>query len=240
MLSLCFLQTNLVDLVWDMEGDTESSEDEDTAMAQIDPGITGGSGRAFDFCRPRPPCGTVRVHDIAHAGHSVLHKLQDIRRHLALEDAAAGTGTGGGAGVALVSSSLDEVAYIYNIRGSDIPCSTVVFAYSIITQDAACLFIDANKLDVHVLSVLQAAGVEVRPYGEVRDGVAQHIHSSGSSGSSDSSDRKVWMDSRATSSAIFHSVPAAQRVDKSSPVRCVNRACVDMSGMCLACLMCPM
>lgn len=47
---------------------------------------------------------------------------------------------------ALVITALDEVAYILNLRGSDIPYNPVFFAYVILTLDDLHLFIDKNRL----------------------------------------------------------------------------------------------
>ena len=69
---------------------------------------------------------------------------------------------------------LDEVAWLLNLRGSDIDFNPVFFAYAIVTADAAVLFVNTEQVDERVsrhLSGREAEGgeggkVEVRPYGE--------------------------------------------------------------------------
>jgi len=54
---------------------------------------------------------------------------------------------------ALLLSALDEVAWLYNIRGSDIQYNPVVYAYSVVTDQEAVLFINGEKLGEDVKEV---------------------------------------------------------------------------------------
>ena len=73
-----------------------------------------------------------------------------------------------------MSASLDEIAWLYNFRGSDVPCNPVSVAYAIVTtapygdtqSSGAHLFIDADKLEKPVLDHLSSGGVTVHPYEE--------------------------------------------------------------------------
>ena len=98
-------------------------------------------GQGSSIC----PKGRVRVHPVDFAGASVEEKLRGVR--IALDQAKAD---------ALVAASLDEVAYLFNIRGADIACCPVVLAYAIVEKKEsgdgcdAKLYIDAEKLDADV------------------------------------------------------------------------------------------
>lgn len=114
---------NLVDTVWEAEGNRPSYPD--------DP--------AFE-------------HPMEYAGKSVTTKLADIRAVLMEKDAAA-----------LFVTALDDVAWLYNIRGRDIDYNPVVRSYAMVEETKATLYIDDEKT-VNITDHLQSANVVVKPY----------------------------------------------------------------------------
>jgi len=108
--------------------------------------------------RPQKPNGPVRIHELQFAGVSVGDKLTRIRLALdpSIDPNNPETPKAGAQSVAdaLVSASLDEIAYIFNIRGKDVPCNTVTVAYSMVTQKEALLFIDEVSLRVCLFLVV--------------------------------------------------------------------------------------
>ena len=64
---------------------------------------------------------------------------------------------------ALVVSMLDEVAWLLNLRGSDIDYNPVFFAYALVEPSRARVFVDTRRLGAGVRAHLGAA-VEVAPY----------------------------------------------------------------------------
>ena len=65
---------------------------------------------------------------------------------------------------AIVVSMLDEVSWLLNLRGNDVPNSPVMYAYLIVEIDGAKLFIDDSKVSPEVMDHLKNAGIELRPY----------------------------------------------------------------------------
>jgi len=63
-----------------------------------------------------------------------------------------------------VISALDEVAWLFNLRGSDVECNPVFYSYAIVTLDKATLYVDQAKLSDQVLSHL-GDQVAIKPYG---------------------------------------------------------------------------
>lgn len=63
-------------------------------------------------------------------------------------------------------SSLDDIAWILNLRGSDVPYNPVFVAHLLIGLDKATLFIAHDKIDATVAAHLGADGVDIRPYQE--------------------------------------------------------------------------
>ena len=74
--------------------------------------------------RPAPPQNPVDPLDIRYTGKSWRDKVCEIRDEIRNKGA-----------VALVVSALDEIAWLFNLRGSDIDYNPVFFAYSVITLD---------------------------------------------------------------------------------------------------------
>ncbi|EHA49003.1 xaa-Pro aminopeptidase 1 [Pyricularia oryzae 70-15] len=63
-----------------------------------------------------------------------------------------------------VISTLDEIAWLFNLRGSDIPYNPVFFSYAVVTADNATLYVDASKLSEESHAYLKENKVDIRPY----------------------------------------------------------------------------
>ncbi|XP_047969719.1 aminopeptidase P1 [Salvia hispanica] len=106
--------------------------------------------------RPPPEANPVVVHPIKFSGCSVEDKLKQLREELLQEKARA-----------IVLSALDEVAWLFNVRGSDVSYSPVVHAFAIVTSTAAFFYVDKRKVSSEVGSYLEKNGIELRDYSEV-------------------------------------------------------------------------
>ncbi len=86
--------------------------------------------------RPAPPIGTVSLHPIEYAGIEAPEKIAEIRKILADKTVSA-----------TVLSQADSIAWLFNIRGSDIAHNPVPLAFAILArQGKPELFIDGRKL----------------------------------------------------------------------------------------------
>lgn len=163
--------------------------------------------------RPAPPLGAVRVHPLKYAGKSVRQKLLDLRSAMAENSVGH-----------LVSAALDEIAWMYNLRGADVPCNPVTVSYAVVGEDSAHLFIDERKLGSDIRAHLKDSEVTIHPY----EAILPFLESTAKSRS-----LKVWMDPKTTNFALFSSVPANLRVEKPSPIvlmkACKNSA--ELAGM---------
>lgn len=61
-------------------------------------------------------------------------------------------------------TKLDQVAWLFNLRGSDIPYNLVFWAYALVSPDRAALFTDLERLSPPSRQLLAEAGVELWPY----------------------------------------------------------------------------
>ncbi len=64
-------------------------------------------------------------------------------------------------------SALDDIAWLFNLRGNDVPYNPVFLAHALIGQGSARLFVDPAKLPETVLAALADDGVTVEPYEEI-------------------------------------------------------------------------
>ncbi|KAF7525216.1 hypothetical protein G7054_g11162 [Neopestalotiopsis clavispora] len=106
--------------------------------------------------KPSRPNEPVIVLDQKYAGKDVKSKLEELRTELEKKKL-----------LGFVVSMLDEVAWLFNLRGSDIPYNPVFFSYAIVTADKATLYVDASKLSQEGQSYLAANNVDVKPYNAI-------------------------------------------------------------------------
>ncbi|KAI9660810.1 MAG: hypothetical protein M1829_006462 [Trizodia sp. TS-e1964] len=107
--------------------------------------------------RPSRPNGMVKVLDQKFSGKAFEEKLSDLRKELEKKKSPG-----------FVVSMLDEVAWLFNLRGSDIPYNPVFFSYALITPDSASIYVDSQKLSEDVMAHLGDA-VKVLPYEAIFD-----------------------------------------------------------------------
>lgn len=110
--------------------------------------------------RPARPTNPVLAHDIQFAGKSRETKLEDLRA------AIRGKGYDG-----TVVSALDEIAWLLNLRGSDIHCCPIFFAYCVVTSNDAVLYIsNADKrLSQDIQQQLKGSSIQLRDYDQIFD-----------------------------------------------------------------------
>ena len=127
---------------------------------------TLGEGRTLNFSEDlvdllwtdRPPIqqSPIFVLDERYAGESAQAKLRWLRAEMARL----------GADGHLLTSS-DQIAWLLNIRGGDIPCTPVALCYALIEPERARLFIDPEKVTEEAAAHLRALSVETAAYDTV-------------------------------------------------------------------------
>jgi len=105
--------------------------------------------------RGTPSKNPIFVHPIERAGKSVAEKIAAIRQKMESLEATVH-----------VISSLDDVAWTLNLRGSDVESNPVFLGYIVITKNDAKLFTDLEKLEVEARKQLDDAWVKMMPYEE--------------------------------------------------------------------------
>nr|CAB3489946.1 unnamed protein product [Digitaria exilis] len=158
---------------------------------------------------PRP----VIVHPVEFAGRTVSEKIKELREKLVHEKSAA-----------IIITALDEVAWLYNIRGSDVDYSPVVHSYAIITLHSAFFYVDKRKVTVEVQKYMAGNGIDIREYKTVQSDVA--LLASGKLNSSahvetdvnEVEGSKIWIDSGSCCLALYSKLSPHQVLALQSPI----------------------
>lgn len=112
--------------------------------------------------RPEVPINPIIIHDVKFAGKSAKEKLDEVRAEMKKK----------GAGFYVISS-LDDIAWLLNIRGSDVLNNPVVTAHVLVTMNEALLFIDERKVDEDAVKELLLSGIKVLPYESIEEHISR-------------------------------------------------------------------
>jgi Xaa-Pro aminopeptidase len=162
---------------------------------------------AWDSEKPERPSEKAFVLDVKYAGKKFEEKLDDLRKELEKKKASG-----------IVISMLDEIAWLFNLRGNDIPYNPVFFSYAIVTPEDATLFIDDDKLTDDVRAHFGKA-VKIKPYNAIFDQLATIKSSLDSYSSEEGTPKKKFLASTKASWALSVGLGGEENVDEArSPV----------------------
>lgn len=106
--------------------------------------------------RPALSCEPVSELAVEWAGKSRSDKCREIREAMLAKDADM-----------FVLTSLDDIAWLLNIRGGDIPCNPVVLSYLVMTEKEIYLFANEKAFSAEVQAALVRDGVVLKPYNDI-------------------------------------------------------------------------
>ena len=111
--------------------------------------------------RPALPSAPVWILEEKWAGMSAAEKLRAVREEMAAE----------GADTHLICS-LDDIAWLLNLRGNDVPCNPVFLSYLMMNHEKAWLFADPGAFSEEAVEYLASLQVELLPYDRFYDAVS--------------------------------------------------------------------
>ena len=104
-------------------------------------------------------------------------------------------------------TSLDEIAWVTNIRGDDIEYNPVCFSYMVITKYDSLLFANTKSFDEKTIYRLSEEGVKIKEYDEIYDYVKVIPEYT-----------TLWLDKTTTNYSILRSIKSEVKIiDKFSP-----------------------
>lgn len=147
--------------------------------------------------RPAMPSKECFVFDVKYAGKSVTEKLRLLRAEM--QKACAQV---------VVLSALDDIAWLFNIRGNDVDYNPVVIAFAVVDSENATIFINPEKVNSETVKYFSANGVTTEAY----HSVYQYLEKI-------SPEAKVWIDGAKLNRSLYESIPAGcKKLNRMSPV----------------------
>ncbi|CEO07842.1 aminopeptidase P family protein [Paraclostridium sordellii] len=146
----------------------------------------------------RPALSTAKAFllDVKYAGETFSSKLNRVRESMKEKNANVH-----------VITTLDDIAWLFNIRGGDVKFNPVVLSYALITLDKVYLFVDKSKLNEEILNELSKENVEIKPYNDIYEFIK----------ALDKND-KILLDSTKINYAILNNIPSeVEKVDEFNP-----------------------
>lgn len=131
-----------------------------------------------------------------YAGKSVSQKLCELRSAMKENGCTVH-----------VITTLDDIAWLLNIRGNDVECNPVVLSYVVITMEKAHFFVNPACLKDEIREKLSADGVQIHPYDEILSFV-KHLPA----------DETVLLDPQKVNYAIDASIQG-KKVEKANPTQ---------------------
>ncbi|MFV0344603.1 MAG: aminopeptidase P family protein [Anaerocolumna sp.] len=131
-----------------------------------------------------------------YSGKSTKTKLEEVRKEMAKQDATLH-----------IITTLDDIAWLFNIRGNDVTHNPVVLSYAVITNTKAYLFADQDKFSTEIMNSLANDGVELKDYFEIYEFVKTFA-----------ADETVLLDTNKVNYAIYHNLNKGIKIiDKPNP-----------------------
>ncbi|PWN52585.1 putative aminopeptidase P, cytoplasmic [Violaceomyces palustris] len=143
--------------------------------------------------RPSRPREPIFVLADQHAGRPFTDKISELRDELKKKSAKG-----------FVANMMDEVAWLFNLRGTDVPYNPVFFAYAVVLLDKTYLFVQGEQLDDQVKAHL-GGEVILRPYASFYDDLRRI-------GAELGQDEKIYIGKRA-SLAVQEALGGASKVE---------------------------
>lgn len=106
--------------------------------------------------RPTKPQTPLFVHPVQFTGKTTAEKVNEIQQKLSDNNVAAA-----------LYASLEDICWLYNIRGNDIANNPVTISYALITKDNSYLYIDQNKVDSKARSFLMKNKIIIKDYEQI-------------------------------------------------------------------------
>ncbi|XP_014648289.1 PREDICTED: xaa-Pro aminopeptidase 2 [Ceratotherium simum simum] len=187
----------------------DSWESYDTALQGSDRQLVSIEANLVDLVwgSERPPVPNEPIYALQEAfiGSTWQEKVADIRSQMQ-EHREAPT--------AVLLSALDETAWLFNLRSSDIPYNPFFYSYTLFTDSSIRLFVNKSRFSSETLQYLNSSCtgsmcVQLEDYSQVQDSVKAYA----------SGDVRIWIGTSYTTYGIYELIPKEKLIeDTYSPV----------------------
>ncbi|HHD2587181.1 TPA: aminopeptidase P family protein [Clostridium perfringens] len=101
------------------------------------------------------------LHEVKYCGKSAREKLREVREEMKKLGANN-----------YIIASLNDIAWLYNIRGNDVKCNPVVLSYALVKENEAYLYVDKSKFTSKMEEELLNEGVTLKSYDEIGNAIS--------------------------------------------------------------------
>lgn len=133
--------------------------------------------------------------DVKYVGRSREEKLADVRSIMRENRADIH-----------LLSSLDDIAWLLNIRGNDIECNPVILSYVILTEKDVFFYVQEEAVSLEIRAELEKSGITMLPYYQVYEDVKKFADKD-----------TVLLDEAVVNYALFENIPGGVKT-----VNCIN------------------
>ena len=106
--------------------------------------------------RPQKPLNPIFIHDLHFTGLTSNEKVKQVQSELKKQHCDYH-----------LITTLDDLAWIFNIRGQDVECNPVAICYGVIQTEKAILFINPNKINASTKSHLESQAIDLKNYADI-------------------------------------------------------------------------
>lgn len=171
-------------------------------VVSLPEGVENLVDTVWGSARPAVPASNIFVHSVRHAGMSAKEKLVLVRESMKKKGATLH-----------VVAGLDEVAWLLNLRGSDVEFNPVFLSYVIVKSDSATLYVNSTRFGEGVAEHLKEADVDVASYDALTKDLQNYCWDDKSC---------VWLDINICNYSILECIekasPGVSIVKKAGPV----------------------
>lgn len=106
--------------------------------------------------RPTMPNKKIFIHEDSYAGKTVEEKLTLVKEEMKNINVNN-----------LLLASLDDIAWLLNLRGGDVECNPVFLSYFLISDDKYILYVDKEKLNEKIINLLSSKSISIKDYNDI-------------------------------------------------------------------------
>ncbi len=115
--------------------------------------------------RPALPSTPIEIQPIEYAGEEARHKIERVRKELRKLYTCG-----------IFITQLDDIAWLTNLRGSDVHCCPLFVSYMLVTLDEATLYVDPDKVSDEVKAYLKQQGIALKSYFSASTGLSGYLY----------------------------------------------------------------
>lgn len=142
------------------------------------------------------------IHEIEYTGKTTKEKIHELREKMKKREVDS-----------YLIGSLDDIAWLFNIRGGDVEFNPVILSYAYISMEEAILFVDRDKIGEKVKHFLEENTVSIQAYEDVKHYISEIDEKN-----------KIYVDKSRINSSLYKSIPKACKIVEGTDLTSILKA----------------